>query len=57
MQRACPLCQAALVERTNRATGIPFFGCERWPECSFTQPIPADEWMRRQGAMPLPGFE
>lgn len=55
--RTCPQCGSPIVERTNKASGHPFWGCSQWPECSFTQPIPADVWMRRQGASPLPGFE
>ena len=53
----CPECKSPLVERTNKATGVPFLGCERWPACSFTMPLPADEVMRRLGATTLPGFE
>ena len=55
--RTCPVCKSELVERINRATGVPFLGCERWPVCTFSCPLPADEVMRRQGATALPGFE
>lgn len=55
--RVCPECGAAVVERTNKASGDPFWGCSAWPKCTWTQEIPADVWMRRQGASPLPGFD
>ncbi len=35
----CPQCGAAMVERRNGATGAPFLGCGRYPECRGTRPI------------------
>lgn len=55
--RFCPECGAEIIERENKASGVPFWGCAKWPACTWTQPIPEDVWMRRQGASPLPGFE
>jgi ssDNA-binding Zn-finger/Zn-ribbon topoisomerase 1 len=49
----CPDCGAALVERTQHATGKPFLGCSRWPDCRHTQPLPAYLEMQRAGARPL----
>jgi len=57
LAHVCPQCRAELVERTNRATGVSFLGCSRWPECEYTTPLPTDIVMRRLGAEPLPGFE
>lgn len=56
LDRPCPVCGAARVERVNHASGKPFVGCANWPECSWTMPLPVDEQMRRLGAEPLPGF-
>ena len=44
--KPCPDCGRPLVERTNRATGTPFLGCPRWPECKHTEPLP--EALRRE---------
>lgn len=32
----CPRCDAAMVQRTNRGTGSPFWGCPRYPRCRGT---------------------
>jgi len=34
----CPYCGGRLVERFNRTTGAQFFGCSRYPECTYTEP-------------------
>jgi ssDNA-binding Zn-finger/Zn-ribbon topoisomerase 1 len=47
--KACPRCGQLLVERTNRATGEPFLGCRRWPECTHSEPLPESVKLRRQG--------
>jgi ssDNA-binding Zn-finger/Zn-ribbon topoisomerase 1 len=57
IKRVCPACGSDLTLRENKATGVDFYGCERWPDCTHTMPVPADEVMRRLGATPLPGFE
>jgi ssDNA-binding Zn-finger/Zn-ribbon topoisomerase 1 len=32
----CPQCQRGdLVERRNKKTGQPFYGCSRYPDCKF----------------------
>jgi restriction system protein len=36
---ACPKCASAMLERTNRTTGQPFWGCSRYPACRQTLPI------------------
>lgn len=45
----CPICSAALVERTNRQNGSTFLGCSRYPECKHTEPVPESVKLRRQG--------
>ena len=58
IEKRCPECnQALLVRRTNRTTGHDFWGCERWPECGHTEPLPEYVRLREAGAAPLPGFE
>ena len=52
----CPKCGGELVVRKVKQTGTEFLGCERWPKCSFTEPMPAYFEMLRAGAVPLPGF-
>lgn len=47
--KACPECGAALVVRTNRATGTEFLGCTHYPECRWTGPLPESLRMRRIG--------
>ncbi len=59
---ACPECldsghgRRALVLRTNRESGHEFLGCQRWPDCRYTQRLPEWVLMRRAGAAMLPGF-
>ncbi|MBC6441316.1 MAG: NERD domain-containing protein [Rhodospirillales bacterium] len=36
----CPRCGSPMVMRTNRSTGDPFLGCERYPICRGTRPAP-----------------
>lgn len=56
--KACPKCpDTRLVVRTNKNTSHDFLGCGNWPECNYTEPLPLDMEMRRQGAPVLPGFE
>lgn len=38
----CPRCNAPLRARLNHATGRPFFGCSRYPECVGTAPVAPD---------------
>jgi ssDNA-binding Zn-finger/Zn-ribbon topoisomerase 1 len=40
--------------RTNRKTETQFLGCDRWPECKHTEPIPETLLMRLTGAPELP---
>jgi len=53
----CPSCGARLVLRTNHQSGSQFMGCERWPECHYTRPLPESVRMRLAGEPTLPGFE
>ena len=35
----CPVCsEGSLIERTNSRTNEKFYGCSRYPSCSFTSP-------------------
>ena len=52
----CPTCGGALMERVNRQTMTTFMGCERFPECRWTEPVPAAVEVARAGGLPLPGF-
>ena len=53
----CPACGQRQVIRRNGETGEEFLGCSQWPACGFTEPLPIDMTLRRQGAAYLPGFE
>lgn len=55
--KPCPDCGATLVRRVRQADGVPFLGCERWPECRHTEPIPLDQQLRAAGAPELPLFD
>jgi hypothetical protein len=36
LERSCPECKLGnVVERRNKKTGQPFYGCSRYPECKF----------------------
>jgi ssDNA-binding Zn-finger/Zn-ribbon topoisomerase 1 len=35
----CPRCNANLVERVNKSTGIHFVGCSSWPDCRYSASI------------------
>lgn len=54
----CPLpaCGGVMVQRVNRATGQEFFGCDQYPLCAETMPIPESVWMRQAGAPELDLF-
>jgi ssDNA-binding Zn-finger/Zn-ribbon topoisomerase 1 len=47
--KPCPKCGAPLVERTNRDTGAPFWGCSQYPQCAYTQPVPESVKLRKAG--------
>jgi hypothetical protein len=36
----CPRCSSPMVRRVQRATGEPFLGCSRYPDCRGTRPLP-----------------
>lgn len=55
--KACPKCGGTLIIRQNRTTKNHFLGCEKWPECDHTEPLPEDVKMVAMGARKLPGFE
>lgn len=55
--KACPRCGAQLIIRVNGETGESFLGCQRYPECRFTQPLPTDVQLRLAGAPTLPGLD
>lgn len=48
-----PKCKGTLEIRTNRKTGSDFLGCNLYPECKHTQPLPESIKMRRIGAPQL----
>jgi ssDNA-binding Zn-finger/Zn-ribbon topoisomerase 1 len=56
--KKCPKegCNGTLIIRQNRTTKQHFLGCERWPECDHTEPLPEDVKMVAMGAQKLPGF-
>ena len=55
--KTCPKCAPdRLVVKRRRQTGVEFLGCSNWPECDYTEPLPLDMQLRRQGANQLPGF-
>ena len=37
--KTCPRCKANLVERHNKNTGAPFWGCSKFPKCKYTKSI------------------
>jgi hypothetical protein len=43
-----------MVTRTNRALGTEFLGCDQYPLCTETMPIPESVRMRAAGAPELP---
>lgn len=57
LTRSCPKCGRKLVIRRVKQTGERFVGCEQWPRCTFTEPLPAAYAMLEAGASMLPGFE
>lgn len=51
----CPECGAApMVRRTNHQNGGEFYGCQAWPSCKCTVPVPEYVKLRERGAPPLP---
>ena len=57
VSKNCPQCAPdRLVVRTNGDTGVDFLGCENWPDCKYTEPMPLDMELRRAGVATLPGF-
>ena len=36
----CPVCAAAMLQRLNRRTREPFWGCARYPQCKGTATAP-----------------
>jgi len=53
----CPKCGAGLTLRRRKKDGKEFFGCERYPECKHTEPLPAYAEMKKRNAPVLPGWE
>ena len=57
VSKTCPKCAPdRLVVRTNHQTSVDFLGCENWPDCKYTEPLPLDMELRRAGVATLPGF-
>jgi len=56
VNRTCPNCGKRLVLRQNRSTKSWFLGCEMWPECEYTEPLPEVVKLELAGAQRLPGF-
>ena len=44
-ETSAPICVCGLqmVERRNKATGEPFYGCKKFPHCRHTEPVESDE--------------
>ncbi len=57
IEKECEACGAKLIVRRNKRTDAPFLGCERYPECRYTERLPESVKMRMAGAAPLPGLE
>jgi ssDNA-binding Zn-finger/Zn-ribbon topoisomerase 1 len=49
----CPKCGGMMVRRTNRSNGSEFLGCSRYPDCTYTQPLPEDIKLREAGQIGL----
>ena len=54
--KRCPECNQPLTIRANRKTQQEFLGCTSWPECQYTESLPLDVTLRRQGHPELPGI-
>jgi len=56
--RKCPEdgCNGMLIIRQNGKTKQHFLGCENYPKCKHTEPLPEDVKMVAMGAKRLPGF-
>ena len=54
--KSCPNCGKRLTIRTNEKTGEDFLGCTEYPECIYTEPLPIDIQMKREGAVQFPDF-
>lgn len=54
--KPCPDCGAIMVVRKNRQNGSFFLGCNDFPTCKRTMPIPEDMKMELMGFATLPGF-
>ncbi len=39
-EKKCPRCGDYLVKRVSQKTGDPFLGCNRYPRCRHTEPLP-----------------
>jgi restriction system protein len=39
---SCPSCDAEMVRRKNRSTGVGFWGCANYPRCKGTRPVAAE---------------
>lgn len=39
----CPDCNSLMTQRTNRRTGMDFWGCSTYPECNGTREIDQEE--------------
>jgi ssDNA-binding Zn-finger/Zn-ribbon topoisomerase 1 len=39
----CDRCKHAMVRRIQKGTGQRFFGCSKFPECTFAKPINAND--------------
>lgn len=51
----CPRCGSPLDIKVDE-DGKEYLGCSDYPECAYTEPLPIDAILRRQGSPGLPGF-
>ena len=47
--KLCPDCGHPLILRTNRQNGSQFLGCQDYPTCKHTEPVPESYLLRLQG--------
>jgi len=56
VQRYCPKCGKIMWLKKQKETGQLFVGCSQWPDCTYTEPLPEDQYLKAIRAPKLPGF-